>query len=55
MTAQTPPTHIIDHPADRRSRCGIKDPLPVIWAPYVQAHVDGYGMTVCADCAEASA
>jgi hypothetical protein len=46
------PTHIVDHPGDRKSRCGLKDPLPVIYAPFVQRHVDGYGMTVCVECAK---
>ena len=45
------PTHIVGKPDDRRSRCGIKDPLPVIWAPFVSAHVEGYGLTLCPDCA----
>lgn len=48
------PTHIIDEPGDRHARCGMKDPSPVVWAPYVQAHVDGWAMTVCPDCTEAS-
>jgi hypothetical protein len=46
------PSHIVDHPGDRHSRCGIKDPLPVTWARYVQRHIDGYGMPVCEKCAE---
>jgi hypothetical protein len=46
------PTHIVDAPGDRKSRCGIKDPLPVVWAPHVQAHIDGHQMPVCPECAE---
>ena len=35
------PTHVIDHPADRYARCGLKDPCPVVLAPVVAAHGDG--------------
>lgn len=45
------PAHIVDQPGDRFSRCGVKDPLPVVWAPFVQKHIDGYGMAVCDQCA----
>jgi hypothetical protein len=45
------PAHIVDHPGDRKSRCGVKDPLPVVAAKHVQAHVDGHGMPVCPGCA----
>lgn len=49
--ADKDPTHIVDQPGDKRSRCGIKNPTPVVWAPFVQAHVDGWGMQVCEECA----
>jgi len=44
-------THVVARAGDRRALCGQKDPLPVVWAPYVQAHVDGYGLVLCPDCA----
>jgi hypothetical protein len=47
-----PPTHIVDDAFDRRSRCGEKDPLPVVLAKFVQAHIDGWGMPVCPECAK---
>lgn len=46
------PTHVVERVGDPRSMCGVKDPLPVIWAPFVQRHVDGYGMVLCPACAE---
>lgn len=51
MTTTGAPTHVIATPGDRRSLCGVKDPLPLICAPFVQAHVDGYGLLVCDACA----
>lgn len=45
------PVHIVDQPGDRHSRCGIKDPLPVCAAAFVQVHVSGYDMPVCEQCA----
>jgi len=45
------PTHIVDDPGDRYSRCGVKDPLPVCFSPFVQRHIDGYDMPVCEECA----
>lgn len=45
------PTHIVDDCWDRYSRCGIKDPLPVVAAAHVEAHVEGRGMTLCPACA----
>jgi hypothetical protein len=51
MTAPNPPAHIVATGYDRRSLCGVKDPLPLICAPFVQAHVDGYGLLVCDACA----
>lgn len=51
MTAHAKPTHIVAAASDRRSLCGVKDPLPLICAPFVQAHVDGYGLLVCDACA----
>lgn len=47
----TAPTHIVANPGDRRSMCGIKDPMPVVWVEFVDAHVRGYGMAVCEQCA----
>jgi hypothetical protein len=46
------PTHIVDEPGGP-SRCGLNrdDALPRVWAPFVQAHVDGHGLVVCAACA----
>lgn len=38
-------------PGDKRSLCGVKKPLPVVWAPFVDAHVKGWGMVVCPACA----
>lgn len=51
MTAPAQPTHIVAAASERRSLCGVKDPRPLICAPYVQAHVDGYGLLVCDACA----
>lgn len=51
MTTNERPSHVIANPGDRRSLCGVKDPLPVTWAPFVAAHVRGHGMLVCAECA----
>jgi hypothetical protein len=51
MTAPAQPTHIVASAGDRHSLCGITDPLPLICAPHVQAHVDGYGLLVCDACA----
>jgi hypothetical protein len=45
------PCHVIAAPGDRRSLCGVKDPLPRVWARYVQAHIDGHQMLVCPECA----
>lgn len=47
------PTHIVAEPGDRHSLCGAKNPMPRVAAAHVQAHVDGYGMVVCTECAEA--
>jgi hypothetical protein len=48
------PTHIVDEPGAKVTRCGRTRPrdLPRVWAPFVQAHVDGWGMIVCPECAE---
>lgn len=35
------PTHVIADPGDTRSICGVKNPLPVVAAKHVQAHIDG--------------
>lgn len=48
-------THIIAMPGDRRTLCGIKDAVPHVWAKFVQAHVDGWAMPVCPDCAAVNA
>lgn len=47
---KTKPVHVLAHWADSRSLCGLKDPLPRIWSPFVAAHVAGYGMVVCEKC-----
>jgi len=46
------PCHVLAHYADRHSLCGVKDPLPLILAKFVQDHVEGHGMVVCPACAE---
>ena len=48
---ETTPTHIVDV-AGGPTRCGLKkdDRFPVVYAPFVQAHIDGHGMTVCPEC-----
>jgi hypothetical protein len=48
-------THI--HDGDSKTTlCGIKmkskESLPLVNARFVQRHVDGYGMSVCPECAE---
>ena len=45
------PTHLLANVGDRNALCGVKDPLPFVWEPFVQAHVKGHNMVVCADCA----
>lgn len=47
----TPPTHIVAEAGDRYSLCGVKNPLPVVVARFVEAHVKGWGMVVCHECA----
>lgn len=46
------PTHLIARPGDRRSLCGVKDPLPVMWARWVGEHQARYEFVVCAECEE---
>jgi hypothetical protein len=46
----TGPCHLVAVAGDRRSLCGVKDPLPVVLASRVQAHIDGYGLEVCDLC-----
>ena len=50
------PTHIVDSPGARKTRCGKAtqkpEGLPHVWSPFVQRHIDGWGMVVCAQCAE---
>jgi hypothetical protein len=43
-------THIVANGGDKRSLCGVKDPVPVVGAKFVQAHVEGWGMEVCPEC-----
>lgn len=45
-------THVIVDSSDRRALCGRKDPMPVVLARFVQAHVDGYGLVLCQRCVE---
>jgi hypothetical protein len=51
------PTHLHDEGAPR-TRCGIRmtsdKRFPYVRAEHAQAHVDGWGMTVCGRCLEAS-
>lgn len=47
------PSHVIAHPGDTHSLCGVKNPLPVVAAKFVEAHVNGWGMVVCPACDEA--
>lgn len=47
----TAPTHVVAQPGDRKSLCGIRDALPVVAAKAVDAHVRGYAMLVCSECA----
>lgn len=47
----TAPTHIVAKPGDRRSLCGLRDALPVVWVEAVDAHVRGWQMVICAECA----
>jgi len=44
-------THITARAGDRVALCGQRDPLPVVWAPFVPAHVDGYALVLCPACA----
>lgn len=46
-----PPAHVVARADDRRSLCGVKNPLPVVLARFVEAHVKGHGMVVCPACA----
>lgn len=46
------PTHLVARPADRKSMCGIKHPVPSVWVFWAGAHVNGHGMTVCPACWE---
>lgn len=52
MTADPAPTHVVADAGDKRSLCGVKKPRPVVLARFVRAHVDGYGLVVCAGCAD---
>ena len=44
-------THIVATPGARHSLCGVRDPLPRVWVPFVAMHVRQRGMVVCPDCA----
>lgn len=48
------PTHIRDEADDKATRCGLKAPndLPYVLAKFVQAHINGWGMKVCKQCAK---
>lgn len=46
----TEPGHIIRQPGDRNALCGERDILPVTWALYVQAHIDGHAPAWCEKC-----
>lgn len=49
------PTHVTWHPGDKLPLCGRGDrhgpALPVVTSRHVAAHVAGYGMPVCPECA----
>lgn len=36
--ADARPLHLVASPGDRRSICGIKDPLPVCWERFAAVH-----------------
>lgn len=44
------PTHLVAEPGASKALCGVKDPLPRVWARWAQAHIDGHGMPVCPAC-----
>lgn len=44
------PGHIIAQPGDRNALCGARDALPITWALYVQAHIDGHNPEWCERC-----
>ena len=48
------PTHIIEVPGARRTRCGLTGDkrYPYVVAAAVPAHIEGCGMIVCATCAQ---
>ena len=45
------PAHLLAVAGDRRSLCGLKDPLPRVLVRHAPAHMAGYGMEVCDNCA----
>lgn len=46
-------THVLESIGDRYVLCGERrDRVPRVWAPFVQAHRDGRGLVLCADCRE---
>jgi len=44
------PTHLVRQPGDKRSVCGIKDPLPVCAAKAALGHHRGRGAVFCSIC-----
>lgn len=42
------PTHIVAAPGDRKSLCGIKKPMPVVWLPFASKH--RYEHARCVEC-----
>jgi hypothetical protein len=52
MSRTTRPTHLVRDPGDRRSLCGIKNPLPVCAARHARAH--RYPHDRCSACFEAA-
>lgn len=51
VTRDTRPAHLLAAAGDRRSLCGIKDPLPCVTVEAAPRHVAGWGMAICGDCA----
>lgn len=49
--SEYPPTHIVATAGAPRAVCGERDPMPRILHTFAQAHIDGYSMQVCPECA----
>lgn len=44
------PAHLINVPGEKRSLCGIKNPLPIMCAYAVPLHREHYDLMVCPEC-----